>query len=361
MATDAMTVAQRIWIVFGVALAIALIYLLRPILTPFIVSAILAYLGDPLVDRLQRLRLSRSVAVLVVFKITILLLLLLLLLVLPMVTRELAALFAHMPEVLTWFQQQALPWLSAHLGLDVSVLAPGKLAGLLSDNFVSAGKLAGNAILSVSRSSGAVFAFFLNLILIPVVTFYLLRDWDDLVARIAALLPRDKLETVTLLARDCDSMLGAFLRGQLAVMVGLAIIYTLGLSLVGLDNAIAIGVIAGLLSFVPYLGVITGIALALLSALLQARGWWLPLEVLIVFSVGQLMESFVLTPRLVGKRIGLHPVLVIFAILVGGQLFGFAGVLLALPVAAAGTVLVRYMHGRYLGSQLYQGAGNKQQ
>lgn len=355
-----MTVAQKMWAVSGVALAIVLIYLLRPILTPFIVSAILAYLGDPLVDRLQRFKLSRSVAVLVVFKITILLLLLLLLLVLPMVTRELAALLAHMPEVLTWFQQQALPWLSAHLGLDVSVLAPGKLAGLLSDNFVSAGKLAGNAILSVSRSSGAVFAFFLNLILIPVVTFYLLRDWDDLVARIAALLPRDNLETVTRLAHDCDNMLGAFLRGQLAVMAGLAIIYTLGLSLIGLDNAIAIGVIAGLLSFVPYLGVITGITLALLSAVLQSRGWWLPLEVLVVFGIGQLMESFVLTPRLVGKRIGLHPVLVIFAILVGGQLFGFAGVLLALPIAAAGTVLVRHVHGRYLGSQLYRGAGNDQ-
>ncbi|HET7395191.1 MAG TPA: AI-2E family transporter [Gammaproteobacteria bacterium] len=360
MGNDAMTIVQKIWIVFGAALAIALIYMLRPILTPFIVSAILAYLGDPLVDRLQRLRLSRSIAVLVVFKITILVLLLLLLLVLPMVTRELAALFAHMPDVLIWFQQQALPWLSAHLGMDVNVLAPGKLAALLSDNFVSAGKIAGNALLSISRSGGAVFAFFLNLILIPVVTFYLLRDWDDLVARIAALLPRNKLETVTRLARDCDIMLGAFLRGQLSVMVGLAIIYTLGLWLVGLENAVAIGVIAGLLSFVPYLGVITGITLALLSALLQAKGWWLPLEVLVVFSVGQLMESFVLTPRLVGKRIGLHPVLVIFAILVGGQLFGFAGVLLALPVAAAGTVLVRHAHAQYLGSKLYQGAGNDQ-
>jgi predicted PurR-regulated permease PerM len=355
-----MTVAQKIWILFGIAFGIVLIYLLRPILTPFIVSAILAYLGDPLVDRLQRFKLSRSVAVLVVFKITILLLLLLLLLVLPMVIRELAALFAHVPDVLIWFQQQALPWLNVHLGLDVSALAPGKIAGLLSENFVSAGQLVGNALLSVSRSSGAVFAFFLNLILIPVVTFYLLRDWDNLVARIAALLPRDNLQTVTRLARDCDAMLGAFLRGQLAVMFGLAIIYTIGLWLAGLDNAIAIGVIAGLLSFVPYLGVITGITLALLSAVLQSRGWWLPLEVLIVFSVGQLMESFVLTPRLVGKRIGLHSVLVIFAILVGGQLFGFAGVLLALPVAAAGTVLVRHAYGRYLDSQLYRGKGTGQ-
>lgn len=353
-----MSFAQKGWFLFGIAISVALVYVLRPILTPFIVSAILAYLGDPLVDRLQRFKLSRSFAVLVVFVITILAVLLVLLLVLPMVTRELAALFAHIPDVLTWFQQQALPWLNRHLGMDMNVMAPGKLAALLSDNFVSAGKLAGNALLSVSRSGGAVFAFFLNLILVPVVTFYLLRDWDNLLARIAALLPRDRIATVTRLARDCDTMLGAFLRGQLAVMIGLAIIYTLGLSVVGLDNAVAIGVIAGLLSFVPYLGVITGITLALLSALLQASGWWLPIEVLVVFGVGQLMESFVLTPRLVGGRIGLHPVLVIFAILVGGQLFGFAGVLLALPVAAAGTVLVRHAHERYLGSQLYRGTGN---
>lgn len=355
-----MTVAQKIWTLSGIALAISLIYMLRPILTPFIISAILAYLGDPLVDHLQRFKLPRSIAVLVVFVITVLAVLLLVLLVLPMVTRELAALFAHMPDLLTWFQQQALPWLNQHLGVDVSALEPGKLASLLSENFVSAGQLAGNAILSVSRSGGAVFAFFLNLFLVPVVTFYLLRDWDDLVARIAALLPRNHVAKVSRLARDCDRMLGAFLRGQLAVMIGLAIIYTLGLSIAGLDNAVAIGVIAGLLSFVPYLGVITGVTLALLSALLQARGWWLPLEVLVVFGIGQLMESLVLTPRLVGERIGLHPVLVIFAILVGGQLFGFAGVLLALPVAAAGTVLVKHAHDRYLGSRLYQGSGNNQ-
>ncbi|HEX5339568.1 MAG TPA: AI-2E family transporter [Gammaproteobacteria bacterium] len=355
-----MILAQKTRVLLAAAFAIAIIYLLRPILTPFIVSAILAYLGDPLVDRLQRFKLSRGVAVLVVFTITILALLLLMLLVLPMVTRELAVLFAHMPEALTWFQQQAMPWLDVHLGLNLSALAPGNLAGFLSENFVSAGKLAGNALLSVSRSGGAVFAFFLNLILIPVVTFYLLRDWDNLVARIAALLPRNNVETVTRLARDCDTMLGAFLRGQLSVMIGLAIIYTLGLWLVGLDNAVAIGVIAGLLSFVPYLGVVTGITLALLSALLQAKGWWLPVEVLIVFGVGQLLESLVLTPRLVGERIGLHPVLVIFAILAGGQLFGFAGVLLALPVAAAGTVLVRHAHARYLNSRLYQGAGSDQ-
>ncbi|MDE2195887.1 MAG: AI-2E family transporter, partial [Gammaproteobacteria bacterium] len=196
-----------------------------------------------------------------------------------------------------------------------------------------------------------------NLVLIPVVTFYLLRDWDRLMARSAALLPRAAAPTVTRLARDCNTVLGAFLRGQLLVMLCLAILYSLGLSVIGLDSAVAIGVIAGLLSFVPYLGIFTGIILALLSAIIQGQGWPLLVEVLIVFGVGQLLSDFVLTPRLVGERIGLHPLLVIFAILAGGELFGFAGVLLALPVAATGTVLVRYAHERYIKSRLYQDTG----
>jgi predicted PurR-regulated permease PerM len=202
-----------------------------------------------------------------------------------------------------------------------------------------------------------VFAFFLNLLLIPVVTYYLLRDWDIMKARIAVLLPRDQAPAITRLAAECESVLAAFFRGQLLVMLFLAFFYSLGLSLVGLDNAVAIGVIAGLLGFVPYLGIATGITLALLSALLQGSGGLMPLWVLLVFAMGQLLESLVLTPRLVGGRIGLHPVLVIFAILAGGQLFGFVGVLLALPTAAAGTVFVRHARERDLQSELYKGTG----
>lgn len=350
-----MTTTQKINTLIAVVVVIALIYLLKPILTPFLVSFILAYLGDPLVDRLERWKLPRSLAVLAVFLLTLIALVLLLALIVPMVVREFAALFAHVPEALAWINTQALPWLSVHFGVDLQHFAPAKLAALVSDNFVSAGKLAGNTLLSVSRSSGAVFGFFLNLVLIPVVTFYLLRDWDRLTARLAVLVPRTGAPTVTRLTRECDEVLGAFLRGQLLVMVSLAILYSLGLSLIGLDSAVAIGVIAGLLSFVPYLGVITGVVLALLAALLQGQGWALPVEVIVVFIIGQMLSDFVLTPRFVGERIGLHPVLVIFAVLVGGELFGFTGVLLALPVAAAGTVLLRHAHARYLQSRLYQG------
>ncbi|MGH8280893.1 MAG: AI-2E family transporter [Gammaproteobacteria bacterium] len=352
-----MTVTQKIWPVIIVVIVAVLIHYLRPILTPFLASFILAYLGNPLVDRLERWKLPRTVAVLAVFVLTLIILALILALVIPMVVREIAALFTHAPEAGTWFQVYMLPWLTQHLGLQPGVLAPEKLMELLSSNFASAGKLAGKALVSVSNSGLAVFEFFINLILIPVVTFYLLRDWKKMIRGIAAVVPRSAAPTVARLARECDNVLGAFLRGQLLVMVCLAIFYSVVLSLIGLDNAIAIGVVAGILSFVPYLGIITGIALALLTALLQGGGWLL-LWVVIVFVVGQLLSDLVLTPRLVGERIGLHPALVIFAILVGGALFGFAGILLALPVAAACTVLVRYARERYVESQLYQGGGD---
>ncbi|MGA9852641.1 MAG: AI-2E family transporter [Gammaproteobacteria bacterium] len=350
-----MSLTQKIWILIILVLVAVLIHFLRPILTPFLASFILAYLGHPLVDRLERWKMPRTLAVLAVFVLTLIVLALILALVIPMVVREIAALFTHAPEAGAWIQTHLLPWLVAHLGLQPGALAPAKLMGFVSSNFVSVGQIAGKALPSVLSSGGVVFEFFINLILIPVVTFYLLRDWHRLMQGIAAVVPQAAVPTVMRLARECDNVLGAFLRGQLLVMVCLAIFYCIVLSIIGLDNAVAIGVVAGVLSFVPYLGIITGIALALLTALLQGEGWWLLLAVVVIFIIGQLLSDLVLTPRLVGKRIGLHPALVIFAILVGGALFGFAGILLALPVAAAGTVLVRYARERYVESRLYQG------
>ncbi|MDE2090938.1 MAG: AI-2E family transporter [Gammaproteobacteria bacterium] len=353
-----MSVAQRNWIIVILAAAAAFIYYLGAILTPFLASFILAYLGSPLVDRLERWRLNRTLAVLLVFVLTLIMLGLILILVIPMVMREISVLISHTPQVITWLQIKVLPWLTAHLGIQPESLAPQKLIDLVNSNFASASKVVGQVLLSVSSSGTAVFEFFINLILIPVVTFYLLRDWNRMIERFAALIPRAASPTIERLVRECDVVLGAFLRGQLLVMVCLAVFYSLVLSIIGLNNAVAIGVVAGMLSFVPYLGVITGVGLALITASLQGQGWLLPLEVVIVFTVGQLMSDLALTPRLVGERIGLHPVLVIFAILVGGALFGFAGILLALPMAAACTVLVRYARERYVGSRLYQEGGD---
>jgi predicted PurR-regulated permease PerM len=201
-----------------------------------------------------------------------------------------------------------------------------------------------------------VLAWVANLLLIPVLTFYFLRDWDWLVARVRALLPRPVEPTVSRLARESDEMLGGFLRGQLSVMVSLGAVYATGLWLAGIDLALLIGMLAGLVSFVPYLGFIVGAGVALVAALVQHGDWLHVLLVIGVFSVGQVLESFVLTPWLVGDRIGLHPVAVIFAVMAGGQLFGFLGVLLALPVAAVVMVLLRYAHQRYTASGLYGGA-----
>src|SRR5690606_17314751 len=213
----------------------------------------------------------------------------------------------------------------------------------------------------LSSSGFAFVAWMINIVLVPILTFYFLRDWDLLVERVAAMIPRDHIDTATRLARESDEVLGAFLRGQFIVMLALGAIYAIGLSLVGLKLGLLIGIIAGLISFVPYLGATVGIVLAILAALVQAQGFDLQLLVLVgvVFTIGQLIESYILTPRIVGDRIGLHQVAVIFAIMAGGELFGFVGMLIALPVAAVGNVLLRFAHERYTQSRLYAGDGPK--
>jgi predicted PurR-regulated permease PerM len=193
----------------------------------------------------------------------------------------------------------------------------------------------------------------MNLVLIPVVTFYLLRDWDAMVEGIRTLVPRKIEPVISGLAREIEEVLGAFMRGQLMVMLALGLIYAVGLWLVGLDLAFIIGMIAGLLSIVPYLGTAVGVIAAVIAALFQFQDVFHTVMVLVVFAAGQSLEGMVLTPRLVGDRVGLHPVAVIFAVLAGGQLFGFLGILLALPVASALNVLVRHLHQRYTSSSMY--------
>lgn len=350
-----MTAMQRLWLLGGLLLAGWLVYLLGPVLTPFLLSALLAYIADPLVDRLEGWRIPRTAAVILVFLLVLVVLGLLLLIAVPALVREIAGLIAQVPEALAWIQGQVLPWLKERFGLELQVerLDSARLKTLVQDYFSSLAGFAGGALSSITRSGGAFVAWLANMLLIPLLTFYLLRDWDRLLERIRQGLPRRYENTVSQLARECDDALAGFLRGQLLVMLALGLLYSLGLWLVGLNNALAIGMIAGLVSFVPYLGVIVGLLLAGVTAMLQNFDWLFLLSVAAVFAVGQLAESFFLTPKLVGDRIGLHPVLVIFAIMAGGQLFGFTGVLLALPVAAAGLVLVRFAWRRYLGSELY--------
>ena len=331
-------------------------WLLAPILTPFVFAAMLGWLGDPLVDRLERRGWSRQIGVVVVFSVMTLLVVVALLLLVPMIERQLVTLVETLPSYRDWFIGTVLPWLEDRTGLELlSWFDPAMVFQLIREHWERAGGIAANVIGYVSRSGFLLIAWIANIVLIPVLTFYFLRDWDVLVERIAALVPRDHIGTVRRLARESDSVLGAFLRGQFAVMLSLGVLYAIGLWLVGLDLGLLIGFIAGLVSFVPYLGPATGVVLGVIAALVQFGDWQHVAMVLGVFGVGQVIESYWLTPKLVGNRIGLHPVAVIFAIMAGGQLFGFLGVLLALPVAAVVNVLLRYAHERYTHSSLYSG------
>jgi predicted PurR-regulated permease PerM len=333
----------------------ALLYLLAPVLTPFAAAALLAYLGDPLVDRLER-RVSRTAGVCIVFGLMTLAAVLALLLLIPMLERQIARFIEQLPRYLAFIQDSLLPWIEQQTGVGIERFEPAALVGILKEHWQQAGGVAAAVIGGLSKSGMAVVLWLTNLLLIPVVAFYLLRDWDILVERIRILLPRAVEPTISRLARQSDAVLGGFLRGQLAVMLSLGVIYSAGLALVGIDLALLIGMLAGLVSFIPYLGAIVGIGVGLVAALVQFGDWWHVLLVLAVFGFGQTLESFLLTPWLVGDRIGLHPVAVIFAILAGGQLFGFLGVLLALPVAAVVMVLLRHLHEQYRASALYAGA-----
>jgi predicted PurR-regulated permease PerM len=350
-----MTDMQKWLVLAGLLISGWLVYLLAPVLTPFLVAALLAYLGDPLADYLEARKLSRTVAVLVVFLLLFLVLVLALMLGVPLLERQIVRFIARVPQDLAWLQQNVLPWIEQHLGLEPGLLNLDSLQQSITAHWKEAGGAAAQVLSSLGSSGMTLMHWLTNLLLIPVLTFYLLRDWDVLVARIHEMLPRPIEPTVARLARESDQVLGAFLRGQLSVMLALGVIYSVGLALTGLDFALLIGMLAGLLSFVPYMGFVVGLLSAGFAVLMQTHDLMHLVPVLIVFGVGQLIEGVVLTPWLVGDRIGLHPVAVIFAVLAGGQLFGFVGVLLALPTAAVLAVVVRHAHERYRGSHLYEG------
>jgi predicted PurR-regulated permease PerM len=355
-----MTDLQKIWLGLGLLVPAVFVYWLQPILTPFLMGALLAYLGDPLADRLEALGMGRTQAVCIVFFTLTGVLLLTVLLTVPMIGHQLDVLANKIPQWLEAAQLQLLPQLQALFGLPQQALPMGDLRAVVGDNWQGAGQILTRVWGQLAGSSMALVAVMVNVLLIPVVTFYLLRDWDLLTARIRALLPRSAENTVVTLAVECDEILGAFIRGQLLVMLALTVVYALGLSIVGLDLALLLGLIAGLASIVPYMGFIVGILAACIAAYFQFHEWLPLLAVAGVFAVGQLLEAMVLTPILVGDRIGLHPVAVIFAIMAGGQLAGFTGVLLALPVAASIMVLLRPLPRSYTASDLYRAGRDSQ-
>lgn len=340
------------WLILLVTL-LSLIYLLSPILTPFLAGALIAYLLDPIADRLEARHLSRTASVAIVFILGFFAVLIILLLIVPLVEMQLRKFIYVLPSYISWGISILGPFLEKNFNIDLSVLEIERLKNIVTSNWRTTGGVIKNTLQAISKSGFVLVQWLANLALVPLISFYLLRDWDRLVAYLHNLLPRKIEPIIKKLAIESDQVLGAFLRGQLSVMLTLSLVYAIGLSLVGLDFGILIGIIAGLVSFVPYLGVIVGLLLASLAVIFQTQSLGDLIGVGMVFGVGQVVESFILTPLLVGDKIGLHPVVVIFAIMASGELFGFVGILLALPVTAIIAVILRYMIGRYRQSTLY--------
>lgn len=348
---------SRPWLLLITAVALGcLAYLLSPILMPFAAGALLAYLGNPLVSRLMRLGLSRNWAVSLAFFTLLIAVVVALAFLIPMLWKQFIYVEAKLPALLSWVNRNAIPWLEKHLRVDINRLDMELIGQWLSGYWTEAGAVASNVLTRVAQSSLNVLGILAMVGLVPVVTFYLLLDWDDLLQRIRDLLPRHVEPVVSGLARECDEVLAAFVRGQLLVMVSLGVVYSVGLQIVGLKLALIIGMVAGLGSIIPYFGFAIGIVSATVAAAIQFGDARNVMMVWGVFAVGQAIEGWILQPYLVGDRIGLHPVAVIFSIMAGGQLFGFFGMLLALPVAAVIMVLLRHAHARYQQSRLYQGA-----
>jgi predicted PurR-regulated permease PerM len=342
------------WLAVGAAL-LWVLWLLRGTLTPFLAAAVLAFILNPGVDWLARRRVPRVGAVAVMLALLFVGLMAVFLVVAPLIHRETLELAAHLPPFLARLDAAVAPQLQALFGREVH-LDLESLAGLVVAQVKGIDGIA-SGVLAMGRSGGAALAALLgNLVLIPMVLFYLLLDWHGMVARVDRLVPRRFHTLVGGIAAEIDGVLGEFLRGQLAVMGLLALYYTGALWVLGVDFALPIGLVTGGLAFVPYLGFGTGLGLALLGALLQPDGSWSLIAVVVVFGCGQLLESFFLTPRIVGQRIGLHPLAVIFALLAFGQVFGFFGVLLALPASAVLLVGLRHLKDAYLESDFYAGS-----
>ena len=335
-------------------IAFALLWLLSPVLAPFILAAVLAYALAPAVEALVRRRVPRMLAVLIVELLLILAVSTALLLVIPILSKELPLLKQQIPLLATALNEHVVPWLQSH-GVSVSLDAASIKAFVFKyldanfEDWIATG-------LSSARIGGSfLLAIVGNAVLLPVVLFYLLYDWPQMMARGWLLVPPRARPSVGSFLSECDLMLGQYLRGQILVMLLLAIYYSVALALAGFELALPIGVFTGLAVFIPYLGFGTGLLLALLAGVLQFASFYGVLAVAGVYGLGQLIESFGLTPRLVGERIGLSPLMVIFALLAFGHLFGFVGVLIALPVSALGVVAARRVRDAYLKSPLYEG------
>lgn len=354
-------VRWRFWLGV-VVLFVVVLWLLHDILLPFVVGAAVAYFFNPVVARLQTWGLSRTLATATTTVFAVILVIGVIVAVLPPLVGQAQHLIAKAPEYITRATARLQPLVEPLREKFGGVLGLG--TGTAAEDLQSeAAKWSGEALgfvggllASLARRGVAIINLLGLLFITPVVTFYLLRDWERLLGNLDHWLPRENADTIRQLAHDSDAAIAGYVRGQALVCLCLALIYSIGLSLAGLEFGFVIGLIAGMISFIPFVGTMVGAVLALGMALAQFPPDWIGVaKVGVVFLIGHLLESNFLSPKLVGDRVGLHPVWIMFALLAGGALFGFVGVLIAVPVAAMAGVLVRHLLGRYLASGLYRG------
>ncbi len=338
------------WLSVGLVFLI-LLWLLTPVLTPFVAAGIIGYVLNPGVDWMERRRIRRALGTLLALTGLVLLIAALVLVVLPILGDQLPLLRERIPVLLAKIDARVSPWLQ-QMGLGGRIDIPS-MQKAIADRLTINDAL-GSEVLTWLRIGGsALMGWAATLFLIPIVLFYLLLDWHRLFARLGELVPRRWSDQVIQMATDTDRLLAQYLRGQLLVMFLLAAYYSVGLAVAGFDIALPIGMLTGLLVFITYIGFGLGLVLAIFAALLQFDGWYGLLAVAVIYGLGQFIESFYLTPQLVGERIGLHPLTVIFALLAFGQLFGFVGILLALPASAILSVVFGHMRRHYLKSSFY--------
>jgi predicted PurR-regulated permease PerM len=347
----------RFWVAMA-ALFLVLLWLLNDILLPFVVGIVVAYFLDPVVARLQKLGLSRTLATASVTILAALITFGLAMAILPPLFGQVQSLIVNAPDYTVKAAMRIQPLIEPlrdRLGLP-----PLSLQELQSEVTQRAGQvlaIVGSIAGQVAQRGIALVNLLGLLFLTPVVTFYLLRDWEKLLAAISNALPLDHADTIRRLAHESNQAIAGYLRGQALVCISLGAIYAIGLSLVGLQFGLVIGLIAGAISFIPFVGTFVGAVMALGMALAQFPPDWIGVvKVALVFLFGQMMEGNVLSPKLVGDRVGLHPVWIMFSLLAGGSLFGFVGVLIAVPVAAVIGVIVRYLLARYRASGFYRSA-----
>ena len=340
-----------LWIAIGILL-VALFVLLGPVLAPFVAAAMIGYVLNPGVDWLTARRIPRTSAVMLIIIATFILIIALLLIVVPILRSEIPLLQQRLPSLLDKIDAILGPWL-AQLGMKVQLDSAG-VKQMLAEKLAAGSAELGPAFLSSLKVGGmAVMGWIATIVLVPVVLFYLLLEWHAMLARLALMVPRRWISQVTSMAVEADSLLAQYLRGQLLVMLVLATYYSVALAIAGFDVALPVGLLTGLLVFIPYIGFGIGLLLAVVAAILQFDGLQGLIAIAIIYGCGQVIEGFYLTPRLVGERIGLHPLAVIFALLAFGQLFGFVGILLALPASAILSVIVKRLREHYLQSPFY--------